>query len=47
MKCEKCDTIISFDSHDICHKIFEEAKKIGFHIQSHNIGVYGVCKNCT
>jgi len=28
MKCEKCDSIISFASENICKKIFSEAKKI-------------------
>ncbi|MDD2871867.1 MAG: Fur family transcriptional regulator [Candidatus Gracilibacteria bacterium] len=47
MKCEKCDTIISFHSENICNKIFQEAKKMGFHIKSHNIGIIGTCKKCS
>ncbi|MCP4523738.1 MAG: transcriptional repressor [Candidatus Gracilibacteria bacterium] len=46
MKCENCKEVISFDSDNICNKIFQEAKKLGFKIKSHNIGVLGTCKNC-
>lgn len=46
MKCEKCESIISFDSDNICKKIFTEAKKMWFEIKSHNIWVLGICKNC-
>lgn len=46
MKCEKCDSIISFHSDSICNKIFEEAKKIDFKIKSHNIWIIWTCKNC-
>lgn len=46
MKCEKCNSIISFVSDDICKKIFGEAKKIWFKIKAHNIWVLWICKNC-
>ena len=46
MMCEKCNSIISFDSHNICNKIFEEAKKIWFEVKNHSIWVLGICKNC-
>lgn len=46
MKCEKCDSIISFHSDNICKKIFEEADKMGFKIKSHNVGIIWTCKNC-
>ncbi len=47
MKCEKCDTIISFHSDNICKKLFEEAKKMWFIIKSHNIWVLWICKKCS
>jgi Fe2+ or Zn2+ uptake regulation protein len=47
MKCEKCDSIISFESDYICKKIFGEAKKIWFKIKTHNIWVLWICKNCS
>jgi len=46
MKCEKCNSIISFDSDNICKRIFDEAKKIWFQIKSHNIWVLGICNKC-
>lgn len=46
MKCNICNSIISFHSNDICKKIFEEAKKLWFEIKSHSIWVVGTCKNC-
>ncbi|MDD2907018.1 MAG: Fur family transcriptional regulator [Candidatus Gracilibacteria bacterium] len=46
MKCNICNSIITFHSNDICKKIFEEAKNMGFMIKSHNIGIIGTCKNC-
>jgi len=46
MKCNKCNSIITFHSDNICKKIFEEAKKIWFEIKSHNIWIVGTCKNC-
>jgi Fe2+ or Zn2+ uptake regulation protein len=39
MKCEKCNKIISFESEEICNKIFEEAKKLGFSIKEHSVVV--------
>jgi Fur family transcriptional regulator, ferric uptake regulator len=47
MKCEKCNKIISFESEEICKKIFEEAKKLGFSIKEHSVVVRGLCKNCS
>jgi Fe2+ or Zn2+ uptake regulation protein len=46
MKCNKCGVLINFPSESICEQIFKEAKKIGFEIKSHNIGIMGICKNC-
>ncbi|MDD3793535.1 MAG: Fur family transcriptional regulator [Candidatus Gracilibacteria bacterium] len=46
MKCNVCNSIITFHSENICKKIFEEAKKMGFEIKSHSIGVVGTCKKC-
>jgi len=46
MKCCKCNNIITFNSENICKKIFEEAKKMWFEIKSHSIWVVGTCKNC-
>ena len=46
MKCEKCNTLFSFDSHSICSQIFRQAERLGFRIKSHNVWVTGVCKNC-
>lgn len=46
MKCNNCNSIISFHSDNICKKIFEEAKKIWFEIKSHNIWIVGTCKKC-
>ncbi len=46
MKCNICNSIISFHSNDICKKIFEEAKKLWFEIKSHSIWVVGTCKDC-
>lgn len=45
--CSDCWECISFDSENLCKKIFEEAKKIGFKITEHNIWVFGTCKNCS
>ena len=47
MKCEKCNDIMSFDSHSICKKIFEEAKKSGFHIREHSLSILGICQKCS
>lgn len=47
MKCDKCDCLISFESDNICKKIFKEAKKIWFEIKSHNIWIVWTCKNCS
>lgn len=46
MMCEKCDSIISFDSNFICNKIFDEATKIWFKVKQHSIWVLGICKKC-
>jgi len=46
MKCSSCNSIISFNSENICTKIFDEAKKIWFEIKSHNIWVLWTCKKC-
>ena len=47
MKCEKCQEIMSFESHSICKKIFEEAKKSGFQIREHSLSILGICKKCS
>jgi len=46
MKCSKCGKVVSFESADICQKIFSEAQKIGFHVTEHSLSILGVCKNC-
>lgn len=46
MKCTWCGNVLNFDSDAICSKIFEEAKKLWFHINEHCINVFGTCKNC-
>jgi Fur family ferric uptake transcriptional regulator len=46
MKCTLCQSIMSFDSHSICRKIFEEAKKQGFAIQEHSLSILGKCSKC-
>lgn len=46
MKCNKCWNILSFDSHNICDRIFSEAKKLGFHISEHSVNILGTCKSC-
>jgi len=46
MTCEDCGDIVNFSSENICNKIFQEAKKLGFEISGHSIGVFGKCKNC-
>lgn len=46
MKCNSCGDILSFDSHNICEKIFCEAQKRGFHIAEHSLSILGNCKNC-
>lgn len=46
MKCEKCNSIINFDSRSICNKIFCEAEKMWFKIKSHNIWVTWICNKC-
>lgn len=47
MKCTVCQKIMSFGSHDICKKIFEEAKKQGFIIQEHSLSILGKCQKCS
>lgn len=46
MTCNDCGDILNFSSENICKKIFSEAKKLGFEISEHSIGVFGKCKNC-
>ncbi len=46
MTCNDCGDIVNFASDNICKKIFAEAKKLGFEISTHSIGVFGKCKNC-
>jgi Fe2+ or Zn2+ uptake regulation protein len=46
MKCKNCRNVISFESADICKRIFEEAKKIWFQIDEHSVSLIGSCKNC-
>ena len=46
MKCNDCGDIMSFDSGNICKKLFSEAKKIGFQISEHSVWIFGTCKNC-
>ena len=46
MKCTLCQSIMSFDSHGICRKIFEEARKQGFAIQEHSLSILGTCQKC-
>lgn len=47
MKCEKCHELISFESENICQKIFEQAKKKWFKIREHSVSVFGTCNNCS
>ncbi len=47
MKCIICQSIMSFDSHSICRKIFEEAQKQGFAIQEHSLSILGKCSKCS
>ena len=46
MKCNSCGDVLSFESENICKKLFSEAKKIGFQISEHSIWIFGTCKNC-
>ena len=46
MKCNSCGDVISFESNNICKKLFVEAKKIGFQISEHSIWIFGTCKKC-
>ena len=46
MKCNSCGDIISFESENICKKLFTQAKKIGFQISEHSIWILGTCKKC-
>ncbi|NDK09330.1 transcriptional repressor [Candidatus Gracilibacteria bacterium] len=46
MKCQSCGDILSFESDGICKKIFEAAKKQGFRISEHSLGIFGTCKKC-
>ncbi len=46
LRCEKCSSIINFESEDICKKIFDEAGKYWFKIKEHSINVVWTCKNC-
>ncbi len=47
MKCQKCDKIISFDSENICKKIFEKAREFEFHIDEHSIWIFWKCRECS
>jgi Fe2+ or Zn2+ uptake regulation protein len=47
MNCQKCETIINFDSEDICNQVYEKAKSLWFKIKSHSIWINGICKNCS
>ena len=47
MKCNSCEDILSFESENICQKLFLEAKKRWFHISQHSISILWTCKNCT
>lgn len=47
MKCIWCGDIMSFESENICKKIFLEAKKFGFHISEHSVNILGTCKKCS
>ncbi len=46
MKCLVCGNILSFDSREICDKIFSEAAKLGFHISEHSLSILGKCRHC-
>jgi len=46
MKCMSCGDVLSFQSNNICDRIFSEAKKLGFHIDEHSLSILGKCKNC-
>lgn len=47
MKCNDCGEILSFDSHNICNKIFAEAEKHGFKIAEHSVNIIGTCGKCS
>ncbi len=44
--CKGCWEYISFESEKLCKRIFDEAMKIGFKIQEHNIWVFWLCQKC-
>jgi len=46
MKCTWCGDIMSFESESVCDKIFQQARKMGFHISEHSVNILGTCKNC-
>ncbi len=46
MVCQKCKSILNFDSENICKKIFEEAEKMGFSIKEHSVNILWICKKC-
>lgn len=46
MKCNSCWDILSFASDAICKQIFEQAAKLGFHINEHSLSILWTCKNC-
>lgn len=46
MICTSCDEIIEFVNQDIERLQEEVAKKISFHITSHTMQIFGLCKNC-
>ncbi len=47
MNCQKCETIINFDSEDICNQVYEKAKSLWFEIKSHSLWINGICKDCS
>ncbi|MDD3302942.1 MAG: transcriptional repressor [Candidatus Gracilibacteria bacterium] len=46
IKCSSCGDVVSFECSDICKKIIKSAEKKGFLVQSHNVGVFGICEKC-
>lgn len=46
MKCESCNEVLSFESNEICNKIFEHAEKLWFTISQHSLSILWKCKSC-
>jgi Fur family ferric uptake transcriptional regulator len=46
MKCLHCWDVLSFESDNICKKLFVEAKKLGFKISDHSLSIMWTCKKC-